>query len=91
MRRPAFSEIWTRIEKLAGEEFTTISGLPFTYETSGDALFPSRTEYRLSKEDFKTAYSRVPIPGPGIINNEVRGPSYIWAILHDQRISRGDW
>jgi hypothetical protein len=31
----------------------------------------------------------LPINGPGEIGEIVRGPSYVWAILHDRRISEG--
>jgi hypothetical protein len=33
----------------------------------------------------------VPIKGPGIISGTIRGPSYVWAVLHDPRISLGQW
>jgi hypothetical protein len=84
-----FDVIWGRIVALQGEQFATISGLPFTYHVDGDALYPSRTNYRLSRGDVAKAYAKVPISGPGAINNEVRGPAYIWAILHDQRVLHG--
>lgn len=88
---PPFDVIWGRIVALQGEQFNTITGLPFTYQVDGDALYPSRTNYRLSRSDVEAAYGMVPIPGPGAINNDVRGPAYIWAILHDQRVSQGAW
>lgn len=86
-----FEEIWSRIVAHEGETFHTKTGLEFTYEIRGDAFYPSRTHYRISKADFRTAYERVPIDGPGVINEIVRGPAYIWAVLHDQRISMGEW
>lgn len=88
---PPFTLIWGRIVALQGEEFATITGLPFTYRVEGDALYPSRTRYRLSRSNVETAYGMVPIPGPGAINDTVRGPAYIWAILHDPRVSQGAW
>jgi hypothetical protein len=88
---PPFAVIWGRIAALQGEQFATVTGLPFTYRVDGDALYPSRTDYRLSRSDFETAYGRVPISGPGAINYDVRGPAYVWAILHDQRVSQGAW
>jgi len=89
--RAPFEIVWSRIADLQGEQFTTITGLPFTFRIDGDALYPSRTDYRLSRHDFERAYALVPIRGPGTINNEVRGPAYIWAILHDERVSQGAW
>ena len=86
-----FDEIWNRIVRLQGETIHTVTGLPFTYKVDGEGFYPSRTDYRISKTDFRTAYQRVPIGGPGVINEIVRGPAYVWAVLHDQRISLGKW
>jgi hypothetical protein len=86
-----FEIVWQRIRQLQGEQFTTIKGLPFTFTVDGDALYPSRTEYRLSKNDVETVFNLVPISGPGVVNDDVRGPSYLWAILHDHRVSKGEW
>lgn len=88
---PPFEVIWQRIVALQGEQFVTKAGLPFEYRIEGDALYPSRTEYRLSRNNVEKAYALAPLPGPGAINRTIRGPSYIWAILHDQRVSQGAW
>lgn len=71
--------------------FQTITGLRFTYEISGKGFVPSRTNYRISRTDFEDAYQCVPIEGPGVINEIVRGPAYVWAVLHDPRISLSQW
>lgn len=86
-----FEDIWARIKAHQGISFNTITGLEFTYTVKGDAVFPSRTKYRISQADFKTAFQKVPLGGPGVLNQIVRGPTYVWAILHDRRISRGEW
>ena len=91
MPETTFDEIWERIVTHTGEDFQTITGLEFTYRIVGDGFFPSRTDYRIPKSDFKQAYRAVPISGPGEINNIVRGPAYVWAVLHDDRISSGEW
>jgi hypothetical protein len=88
---PPFEEIWNRIIAQAGQIFYTKTGLEFTYEINGDIFCPSRTHYKIPKADFEIAYALVPIDGPGVINNIVRGPAYVWAVLHDQRISNGMW
>jgi alpha-beta hydrolase superfamily lysophospholipase len=31
----------------------------------------------------------VPLDGPGLINHIARGPAYVWAVLHDPRITLG--
>jgi hypothetical protein len=89
--KPPFAEVWQRIVALEGESFTTITGLPFEYVVDGEALIPSRTDYRLSRGNFEKAFARVPIGKPREISNDVRGPSYVWAILHDERVSSGRW
>jgi hypothetical protein len=85
------TEIWQQIKTFEGETFRTIQNLEFTYEITGDVLIPSRTEYNISKSDFGKVLERIPLKGPGEISNDVRGPSYIWAIIHDPRISKNQW
>lgn len=91
MPNAKFDEVWNRILKNEGETFYTKKGLEFKYEIDGDIFLPSRTNYQISKNDFMKAYQLVPIDGPGVINDIVRGPSYIWAVLHDKKISIGAW
>lgn len=88
---PSFDEVWARIVGHAGQPFQTITGLEFTYEVEGNALRTNRTDYLLTLGNVETAFNRVPIGGPGEINQLVRGPAYVWAILHDQRIRGNDW
>ncbi len=88
---PDFSIVWSRIADHADESFLTKRGLEFTYEEAGGYIVPSRTRYRLSKGNFERAYKEVPFDGPGVVNATVRGPAYVWAILHDRRIRQGDW
>ncbi len=83
-----FEKIWRKIREHEGDIFHTKTGLRFTYSIEGDIFHPSRTDYNISKADFEWAYGMMPIKeGPGAINKYVRGPSYVWAVLHDPRIS----
>ena len=91
MAKPSFSAVWNRVQGCVGQTFTTKKGLPFTYKMGGDILVPSRTKYDLTRSEFEKAYQIVPFDGPGVINWRVRGPAYVWAILHDRRISQGQW
>jgi hypothetical protein len=91
MPEPSFNEIWDRIVKYSGETFITITGLEFTYEIKNNGFYPSRTKYRISKENFRKVYQMIPVDGPGMISKEVRGPSYVWAVLYDPRISLREW
>ena len=83
-----FDDCWNRIRRKAGNQFHTISGLRFTYRIDGNYLIPSRTNYKISKKDFEKVFRLRPLRGPGEISNEVRGSSYVWAIMHDRRIRR---
>ena len=82
-----FEEVWNHILRQAGRTFRTKTGLEFTYRVAGGVLVPSRTRYQISRSDFEATYNLGPISGPGQINNLVRGPAYVWAILHDTRVS----
>lgn len=83
----SFNEIWDKIRSNSGQVFRTITGKEFTYSVIGNYFLPSRTGYRISKKDFEKAYEMLPLDGPGKINNIVRGPSYVWAVLNDKRIN----
>ena len=91
MNKPPFGDIWKLIVSHEGEEFRTITNLPFTYRINGNTLCPSRTAYNIGKSDFATAYDLVPLQNPGEITELVRGPSYVYAILQDERISKKRW
>lgn len=88
---PNVDTVWSRMKSLEGEQFETKTGLPFTFEISGDIFHPSRTRYNISKADLGKALDLVPLEGPGLVSQLVRGPAYIWAVLHDERIRNGEW
>ena len=87
----SIEEIWTRIKKLEGQKFITKRGISFVYEISGNIFRPGHVNQNIPKTDFEKALELVPIDGPGVISDLVRGSAYIWAVLHDQRVSQGDW
>jgi hypothetical protein len=89
MAKADFFEIWQTITGLQGEEFHTKSGLPFTFTVKSNVLTTSRTIYNISKKEFEKAYSLMPLRGPGEINDKVRGPAYVYAILIDPRVANG--
>ena len=82
-----FQSIWNNIINCAGEEFKTITGLPFTYRIEDNYVIPDRTEYPLAKSNFEKAAAVPNLSGPGQINFISRGPSYVYAILSDKRIT----
>ena len=91
MSTTSFPTVWARISAHAGQRFSTKTGRPFTYVIERGALVTDRTDYPLAKTNFVEALKQVPFDGPGRIAQRVRGPAYVWAILHDSRIRASDW
>ena len=82
--------VWERIRDCAGQEFRTVSGLPFTYQVPGNYLCVDRTNRNLSRTNFAKALPRLPAAGPGQLAGR-QGASYTWAILMDPRVRQEDW
>ena len=107
MLKKPFENIWCRIVNHEGRIFHTKNNKEFRYKIKGDLFYPSRypsgAKYAISKNDFKKAYQMVPrestdwgpcvrVQGPlGVHDDYIRGPGYVWAVLHDRRISQGEW
>lgn len=81
-----FEGVWENIIYNAGQIFLTKNNIEFKYVVKGNAIITDRTNYPLSKNNFKKAYDLLPLCGPGKINNIVRGRAYVWAILNDKKI-----
>ena len=88
--RPDFDEVWRRIIAHATEEFRQVRGGVFTYLVDGNVVIPDRTDYQFARSEFIKAYERMPVSGPGALQ-DLRGPSYLFAILMDDRIRRDQW
>jgi len=88
--KPSIDELWRRLTSLEGSEFTTKRGLPFTFTITDSSLVTSRTDYPLTRGEFEKALEMWPLDGPGEMNELVRGPAYIWAILNDRRVISRD-
>ena len=86
----AFDTIWERITQHQGEEFHQIRGQAFTYEITSGAVVPSTTNQQLPKIQFKEATELLPLENTVPVQH-LRGPSYLFAILMDPRISQGGW
>jgi hypothetical protein len=91
MSKPPFEEIWKRIIAYQGKTFRTVKGIEFTYMIKRFGLHPSAVRYRIDVIDLKMAYKLVPIKDPKDLFQKVTGPHYVWAVLHDTRISAGKW
>ena len=86
----SFDRVWQRIEAHAGETFRQIRGGEFTYEVRSGAVWPDRTKRALPRSNFKQAFELVPLPSTTPLQR-LQGPSYLYAILMDQRIRQDDW
>jgi len=80
------NSIWNKIIANQGETFYTKRKLQFTYAVEGKYLKTSRTDYNLSINDFEKALTYYPYKSPGALKDLIQGPSYVWGILHDERI-----
>jgi len=81
-----FKAIWDRILQNEGEEFKTVTGLPFTYKIINGEVVPNRTNFPLGKVNFEKAAELMPLKSVGQISNIVYGSSYVYSILTDVRI-----
>ena len=90
MAGPEINSIWQRIESHAGQEFFMIRGTAFRYELSGGHILPDRTNQQIPKSHFEKALALVPLADTTSIQ-DLRGPSFIYAILMDTRIRQADW
>lgn len=87
-----FETLWNRIIQHENEEFKTKTGLPFTYQISKNKFICSRVNYNISKKNFLQRYL-LGLPQVENINMKeiTAGPSYVWAVLHDDRIRQKDY
>jgi hypothetical protein len=83
---PGFDAVWQRILELAGEEFRQVRGGVFSYIVDGNHVIPTRTNHRFARSQIEEAFNRMPVSGPSAFQ-DLRGPSYLFAILTDPRVS----
>jgi len=81
-----FADVWQRIVLLQGQTFYQKTGKPFTYTVSGNSVRLQTTNRQLSRSQFSRAFDRVPLHGPGQLQ-DLQGPSYLFAILTDTRVT----
>jgi len=85
-----FESVWKRIESHENQDFFQIRGGKFTYEVVGGHIIPDRTNQQIPKSHFKEAYNLLPLENTVRVQH-LRGPSYIYAILMDDRIRKNDY
>lgn len=81
-----FDSIWSNIIRHAGEPFYTIRGHQFAYRVEGEHVITDRKKSRIPKSDFERTSHIESLTNPGQINEAVWGPSYVYAILTDDRV-----
>ena len=86
----SIEKIWPRIRKCESEVFRQIRGQPFTYTVQGAAIVPSTTNRNISRSQFDRALHFVSLANTRPVQH-LQGPSYMFAILMDQRIREDDW
>jgi hypothetical protein len=79
--------VWRRIEAHAGETFRQVRGGEFTYRVEGGCVRPDRTSRNLARSQFARALDRSPLTSTSQLQ-DLQGPSYLFAILTDDRIAR---
>jgi hypothetical protein len=81
----SFGEVWSCIISLEGSEFQQVRGKQFTYTVKGEYIIPNTTRIRIPKSYFEKAWNRMPLTGPGAVQDLI-APSYLFAVLTDPRI-----
>jgi hypothetical protein len=84
------SIVWQRIVRHEGDMFTQLRGRDFTYAIEGNALRPSTTNRLLGRSQFAKGIDRMPARATSDLH-DLQGPSYLFAILMDDRIRSGLW
>jgi hypothetical protein len=79
-------QVWGRISSHAGETFRQIRGGEFTYDVSGDYVRLHRTNRSIPRKNFEEALRYYPLKNTAPVQH-LQGPSYVYAILMDERIT----
>lgn len=82
--------IWERMNENEGQVFKQIRGGEFTYKVEGNTIKLSRTNRNISKNTFAEALKYVPLENT-VPLQRLQAPSYLFAILMDNRIKQNDW
>ncbi len=82
--------VWDRIKACEGEAFHQMRGKEFSYIIIANSIKLSTTNRSISKKTFDQALSFVPLSDTTPIQH-LQAPSYIYAILMDNRIRTGSW
>lgn len=91
MKNTLISElVWTRIVENQGQEFHQIQGKVFTYKIQGNSIDLQTTNRKIPKSDIEDALLLCPIKTTTELQH-LQAPSYIYAIMMDDRICGKLW
>ncbi|MET3684422.1 hypothetical protein ABID56_002559 [Alkalibacillus flavidus] len=82
--------VWERIVKNEGEVFKQKRGKEFSYSVKMNTLYLRTTNRIISKKTFEKALDEVPLENTVPLQN-LQAPSYLYAILMDNRIRKDDY
>jgi hypothetical protein len=86
--------VWSRIGQHQGEQFHTVTGLPFTFAVEGSGVWffrdGKRINRKLTRKDLNEAISRCPLSTTTEIK-DLMDYAYLFAILRDGRIREQAW
>ena len=82
--------VWDRIRNNSGEIFTQIRGKEFSYSVSGNIAYLSTTNRSFTKNVIGDALEYVPLENTTQVQH-LQAPSYLYAILMDDRIRYDLW
>ena len=92
--KETFEIIWNRIKENQGKKFSTIKNVTFTYSIGEDNTFnPSVPAYHpkeSNKDNIRKAYEQWPVKGPSFFSKDIFAASYVWGVLNDSRIIKGE-
>jgi hypothetical protein len=83
-------QVWNRILKNEGEVFKQIRGKEFTFAITGHSISLNSTNRIVSKRTIEQALNYVPLENTVPLQH-LQAPSYLFAILMDNRIRKNDW
>lgn len=92
-RGKSSEQVWNRILHFQGEEFRTVTKLPYTYRVEGDSGIwfyrdGRRIEHRLWRGDLEAALKRPRVFKPSDLQM-FQCPSYLFGLITDPRITGG--
>ena len=86
--------VWRMIQNHQGDQFQTVTGLPFTFKVDGNGIWffrdRKRVNRKLTRTQVEIAISRCPLKSTTEIKDLIDYP-YLFALLMDRRIRGLSW